>query len=289
MCSKWTGAVEGAFFNGEKFDRNRIINAPEYKFSGRSSDRVYYVLGVDVGRIGCQTVIAVIKVTPQLDGTSQKSIVNIYTSKAEHFEQQAIKIKELYYKYKARRIVIDANGLGIGLMDFMVIRQKLEDGTEYPPFGVMGGTDAEAADKYKKFRTDDTEDDAIYTVKTNAPIDTAIYSTLQTQIETGRIKFLIEQRQAKTKLLGRKVGQEMTPEQREEYLMPFTLTDILREEMLNLREETEGLNIRLKPANRGIGHDKFSALAYGIYYIREIEDNKKKKRRGKLSEMMFMG
>lgn len=287
-ASKWTGNVEDAFFNSEKFDRNRILNQPEKQYSGRSSDRTYYVLAVDVGRTGCQTVITVIKVTPQVDGSSIKNIVNIIASVEEHFEDQAIRIKKLFYLYKARRIVIDANGLGLGLMDYMVKRQVLEDGSIYPPFGVYGGTQNDAAQQYKKYRTNDTEDDAIYTIKANAPIDTAIYSTLQTQIESGKIKFLIEQRQAKTKLLGKKVGQEMTPAQRDEYLMPFTLTDILREELLNLREEEEGLNIRLKRANQRIGKDKFSSLAYGIYYIREIEDNKNRRRKGRFADMMFM-
>jgi hypothetical protein len=38
----------------------------------------------------------------------------------------------------------------------------------------------------------------------------------------------------------------MTPEQRKEYLIPYSLTSILKEEMLNLREENEGVNIILK-------------------------------------------
>ena len=63
--SKWTGTVEGAFFDGEKFDRNRILQKPEYESSGRSNKEAYYVLGVDVGRRGCQTIICVVKVTPQ--------------------------------------------------------------------------------------------------------------------------------------------------------------------------------------------------------------------------------
>ena len=37
----------------------------------------------------------------------------------------------------------------------------------------------------------------------------------------------------------------MTPEQRAEYLKPFNLTSILKEEMMNLREENEGVNIIL--------------------------------------------
>lgn len=53
MESQWTGSVENAFFDGEKFDRNRILQKPEYEHSGRSAAQAYYVLGVDVGRRGC--------------------------------------------------------------------------------------------------------------------------------------------------------------------------------------------------------------------------------------------
>ena len=51
--SKWSGNVENAFFSGEKFDRNRILLQPEYEYSGRSTDRSYYILGIDIGRKGC--------------------------------------------------------------------------------------------------------------------------------------------------------------------------------------------------------------------------------------------
>jgi hypothetical protein len=38
----------------------------------------------------------------------------------------------------------------------------------------------------------------------------------------------------------------MKPEERANYLKPFNYTSILKEEMLNLREENEGVNIILK-------------------------------------------
>ena len=79
----------------------------------------------------------------------------------------------------------------------------------------------------------------------------------------------------------------MTPEQRAEYLKPFTLTSILKEEMLNLREENEGVNIILKRANSRIQKDKFSAFEYGLYYIKQEEDSKRKKKRFNASDFMF--
>ena len=71
----------------------------------------------------------------------------------------------------------------------------------------------------------------------------------------------------------------MTPEQRNEYLEPFQMTSILKEEMINLREENEGINIILKQASKGIGKDKFSSLCYGLYYIKQEEDSKKRHRK----------
>lgn len=283
--SKWSGTIEDAFFRAEQFDRNRILKQPEYEYSGRSTKSAYYVLSVDVGRKGCDTVCCVFKVTPQTAGSSFKTLVNIYTIHNEHFEEQAIALKKLFYKYKARRIVIDANGLGIGLVDYMVKTQIDPDTNDtYPDFGVENDVDGE----YKRFRTTSCEFDAMYLIKANAPINTEAHANAQSQLSSGKVKLLVDERVAKVKLLGTKRGQEMKPEERAEYLKPFTLTSILKEEMMNLREENEGVNIILKQANKSIAKDKFSAFEYGLYYIKQEEDSKRKRKKGRICDMMFM-
>ena len=279
--SKWSGTVEDAFFNGEAFDKNRILQKPEYEHSGRSSAQSFYIISADIGRKGCDTVACVFKVTPQSMGAAIKSLVNIYTFSDEHFENQAIQLKKLYYKYKARRLVIDGNGLGIGLVDYMVKAQTDPVTNDvYPDFGVYNDEEQ----YYKKYRTDNTEDNAMYIVKANAPLNTEAHSNAQVQLTSGKVKLLIDERVAKTKLLGTKVGQNMKPEERAEYLKPFTLTSILKDEMLNLREENEGVNIILKQYNKGIRKDKFSAFEYGLYYIKQEEENKKKKKKFNAAE-----
>lgn len=274
--SRWSGSVEDAFFRAEVFDRNRILKQPEYEASGRSGKGSYYVLAADIGRKECETAIIVFKCTPQPQGPSLKTIVNIYTLYDMHFEEQAIQIKKLFYKYKARRVVIDANGIGMAIMDDMVKSQIDPDtGDIYPDFGVYNDKDNE----YRKYQTTACEFDAIYAIKANAPINTEAHSIVKSWLTSGKIKFLIDERTAKAKLLGTVKGQNMKPEERAEYLKPFTYTSILREEMCNLRQENDGANIILKQANRGIGKDKFSALEYGLYYLKEEEDNENKKRK----------
>ena len=283
--SKWSGTVTDAFFKTEIFDRNRILKQPEYESSGRSAKSSFYILSVDVGRKGCDTVVCVFKCTPQPQGASIKSLVNIYTINNEHFEDQAIELKKLFYKYRARRLVIDGNGLGIGLIDYMVKPQINPDTNEvYPDFGVYNDDDGE----YKKYRTKSCEQDALYIIKATAPINTEAHANAQSQLSSGKVKMLIDERVAKVKLMGTKVGQNMKPEERAEYLKPFTLTSILKEEMLNLREETEGINIILKQANKGIKKDKFSAFEYGLYYIKHEEDNKKRKKKFNAKDWSFM-
>ena len=286
--SEWSGDAENAFFSAEKFDKHRVLLQPEYEYSGRSSKSAYYVLGVDVGRIGCTTEVCVFKVTPQVQGASLKTLVNIYTYDAEDFEVQAINLKRLYYKYKARIVALDANGLGIGLVDFMTKSQiDPETGDELPPFGVEGGTSEDTLELYKKIKGPEVENDALYLIKANAPINTEAHTYVQTQLASGKIKLLIDEGQAKIKLMSTKAGQNMDNDKRAEQLKPFTLTTILREQMLNLVEENEGVNIILKQSNRGIKKDKFSAFEYGLYYIKQEEDRKKKKKKRNISEMMF--
>ena len=283
--SRWSGTVENAFFNGEAFDRSRVLQQPEYEASGRSSAQSYYVVSVDVGRKGCDSVATIIKVTPQSFGSAYKSIVNIYTYRDEHFEDQAIKLKKLFYKYKARRLVVDGNGLGIGLIDYMIKKQIDPDtGDEIPDFGVFNDDEG----YYKKYKTDRTEVDALYIVKANAVINTEAHANVQTQLQAGKLKFLIDEKTAKNKLLATKVGQTMKDFARAEYLKPFTLTSILKEEMQNLREENEGVNIILKQANKGIKKDKFSSLEYGLYYIKQEEERLKKRKRFNAKDWQFM-
>lgn len=281
--SVWTGDVENAFFSSEIFDKHRTLILSEDECKKKNKD-TYYVLGVDVGRLGCTSEIVVFKVNPSTGGGSIKNVVNIFTFDADHFEDQAIAIKRLYYKYQVLAVAIDANGLGVGLVDYLVKPQSdPETGEELPPFGVMN--DEEGV--YKKYITPTTERDALYLIKANAPINTEAYAYSQTQLLNGRIKFLIDETAAKTKLMSTKVGQNMTIEQRNVYLYPYIETTILKEQLANLTQTNEGVNIILKQASKNIRKDKVSAFIYGLYFIKQEEERRRKHKKWTMADMMF--
>lgn len=287
--SIWSGDAENAFYSAEKFDKYRVLNQPEDEYSNRSSKTAFYVIGVDVGRIGCTTEACIFKVTPQPKGSAIKSLVNMFSYEAEDFEKQAINLKKLYYRYKARTMAIDANGLGVGLIDFMTKAQVDPDnGDILPPFGVEGGTSEDIMNQYKDVnKAPDVEKDAMYLIKANAPINTEAYSYTQTQMSSGRVQFLIDEATAKTKLMSTKLGQNMTSEQRNERLMPFVLTTALKAQMLNLVEENQGVNIILKQSSRSIKKDRFSAFVYGMYYIKKEEERMRKRKKRNINDFLF--
>jgi hypothetical protein len=285
--SIWSGTMEDAFFNADQFDKYRVLAQPETEHVNKGSTGFYYIFGIDVGRQGSQTVIMVFKINPQPQGAAFKSLVNIFTIESEHFEDQSIFIKNLFYKYMPKAIAVDANGLGAGLVDYLVTENTDKRTREIlPPFGVIND---ERGD-FRKYYAGNvaTEHNLLYLIKANADINNEAHVNVVTQISSGKIRFLIDERTAKNKLMNTKYGKEMLPEVRQDYLRPFVLTSILKEEMMNLREKRDGKNVVLEKANNRISKDKFSAFEYGLYYIKILEDNDKKKRgKYRASDFMF--
>lgn len=287
--SRWEREAEGAFFSVAAFDRSRVLKDFEvgYNKAAMAKNKLaYYLLAIDVGRIGCTTEVCVFRVMPQPGALSRKSLVNIFTYEAEDFEKQAIKIKKLFIDFKAKVAVVDANGLGIGLCDFLTKPQTDPDtGEELQPWGPINNENSDGTKIYKDLPAN-TIHNAFYMMKANAEINTQAATYVKVAMGSNNFKMLIDEQQAKINLLNTKIGQDMTPEQRIEWLQPYSLTTALRGQMMNLIEKSEGANILLKQESKKILKDKYSALSYGIYYIQK-QDEKSRKRGGSWAQFMF--
>lgn len=282
--SIWAGNIEGAFFNTNKFDQHRVLNIAETKYNKGIAAKGYYLLGVDVGRFGCTTEVVVIKVTPQPTGVSAKQIVNIYTFEEDHFGMQAIKIKRLFNQYKCNIAVVDGNGVGAGLVDFLVTDQEDYDtGETLWNWGVYNDDDR----VYKKYETPETIKNALYIMKANQALNSEMYAYCQTQLLAGKLRFLIDENVAKNKLMAQAQGKKMTAGQRADYLRPYVETSILKSQMANLVQENEGANIILKQASSKIKKDKVSALIYGLYWCKLQEDKNHKRKGRNIKDFMF--
>ena len=160
----------------------------------------------------------------------------------------------------------------------------LETGKIMPAYGIFNDKE------YAKVQPVDCEK-IIYCLKANATTTSLIHGNCYTRINSGLVKFLIKETEAKNKLLSTKIGQKMTLEKRSLRIMPHELTTKLFDEMANLRIKPTGssTDINLEMINKRYTKDKFSSFEYGLWRIKELEDeqNKKMKRRGKSRTLMF--
>lgn len=302
--SIWSGTIEGAFFDMNKFDKHRIINLASYGYDNNISKRRdggYYVMGVDVGRLNCPTEIVILKVQPPTGATINgsrkilgnvdvKQVVNIITLDAEHFQMQAIEIKRIFHRYQCDMCVIDGNGIGAGLVDILIV-DHFDPDTDEPLYNMgianLDDMNEETRKMYKSFETPDTIRNSLWVMKANATINTELYSYCGNQLRDGKLKFLIDSNTAKNRLLTQAQGKKMTPAQRAEYLKPYVETDILKDQMANLVQENEGANIILKQSNRKIMKDKFSALIYALSWCKKKEESRNKKGTRNLAKMVL--
>ena len=80
--------------------------------------------------------------------------------------------------------------------------RHVETNEIFPDFGVYNDEDG----YYKKYKTANTELEALYLIKANAPINTEAHANVKAQMASGKIRFLIDEKIAKNKLLSTKVG-----------------------------------------------------------------------------------
>ena len=280
-ASLWSGSSEEAWFNFDKLTKYRKIKNPETSAKFRANSNQFYLLSVDVGRLNDQTVCCVFRVNVSKDGKYFATLVNLYVlgrqAETKTFNRQAIELKRIIKKFNPLEVIIDTNGLGIGFADEMIREQVDEFGNIYQPLGFKND------DEFLKVQPKDALC-ILYGIKANGPLNSKIHGNAYTRLNGGLVRFLIKEQEAKNALLSTKVGQKMTVTQRVQRLMPHEMTTKLFEEMANLRLRRTGasLDIVLEQINPRYPKDKYSAFAYGLWRIKELEEeqNKRRRRRG---------
>lgn len=275
--SIWSGSTEDSWFDFDKMQTYRKIKNPETHQKYRDDKNCFYLLSVDVGRISDQTICCVFRVNIR-NGRYYATLVNLYIigrkGETKTFQQQAIEIKRIIRDFRPKEVVIDTNGLGVGLGDQMILEQVDENGEIYPAYGFFNDDD------YKKTQPKNCEL-ILYGIKANSSLNSKIHGNVFTRISGGMVRFLIKEQEAKSALLATKAGKKMTIEERIIRLRPHEMTTSLFHEMANLRRKQTGtgMDIVLEQINARYPKDKYSAFAYGLWRIKELEEEATKKKR----------
>ena len=199
--SLWTGSNSDSWFKASRLIKIRKLLNAERKAKSSSNPKMFYEIGVDVARTGNNdTSVMVVKVLPSQDGWTKKVVYTENLSKIS-FPEQAARIKELNELFNPRDIVIDANTIGAGLLDQLVIPSIGPKGQQYGALYVSNDPDT-----YPHPRGVEAK---IYNIKANAALNNEIYSNFYIQMNSGNVLLLANERIAREKLLSTKKGQRM--------------------------------------------------------------------------------
>lgn len=275
--SIWSGSSENSLVDLETFRKARVIKIAEDK--AVNDKTVEYVLSYDVarseGNANAQSALVVIKITHKGDGTYTKHVVNIYTFEGSHFREQAMFLKQKVNDFRATVLVVDANGLGQGLVDQLILEIDSN-----PPYEVIND------ERYAKFKTSNSVP-MIFAIKSQTKETKAsnINALFMQWMANNQVKFLESESQAKAR------SKNKDAEKLIDYLRPHVMTDFLQEEIMNLEFKQRGSEVDIKQVSKSIQKDRFSALSYGLFWIYLEEQKNKTRREENIGDMesFFMG
>jgi hypothetical protein len=147
----------------ENFYQNGLTQFVKAEWSPTLDENVFYVASVDVARSSARTIVEIFKVRRGTEFFTKK-LVNIIPMEGRNFLYQAAKIKELDATFNFDAIVIDTNGLGVGLVDILMAPTVDTNGIEHGAWNIIN-----IKQYSKQFERDQTigATPKIFVIKTN--------------------------------------------------------------------------------------------------------------------------
>ena len=268
--SIFTGSNERSLVSAEDIQAMRVLEKPEDRASREDlkDPNVRYVLSYDVARSEgtgstANSSLVVIKCIDRGNGTYKKQVVNIYVMEGTHFKNQALFLKKKVNDFGASVLCIDNNGLGKGLTDILVLEID-----ENPPYSVVNDS---GYDEYK--RADSIP--MVFLVSSNSreTKNHLIVNNFMSTMANRDVQLLKSETSARSFIKNKTDGKKMAIE-----LLPFIQSDRLIDEVMNLEYVQKGNSSSVKSVTNKIQKDRYSALAYGLFYI-YLEERKNKSRK----------
>jgi ribonucleoside-diphosphate reductase alpha chain len=256
--SKWTGNISGCLVDIKKLLATRTLE----NYEAEAEKGYDYVISVDVARSektsNNQSSIAVLKIIRSNSRIVNVDLVNLSTmSNALNFTKQAIEVKRMWHKFnnhgRVTAICVDANGLGRGLLEELM-KEHIDPITRllYPCFNTINTEDTPETTNSIKI---------MYAIVAQS-IQSDILTTFIDMVDSGRLRLLIK-----------KDNSDYDIKTDIEEQVVYINTDFLIEEIANLKLKLgNGTGkLAIEQIVRRIDKDRFSALIYGLWYIKSFE------------------
>ena len=293
----WYGTDDDSFFDYNMIAKNRHIQYPMLpaklasKVGNSAHVRIPHkepgeirVLSADIALMPSSrnrndaTAIFINRMMPTKAGRYTSNFV--YTESAEGLrtEEQALAIRRLFDEFACDYLVIDSNGIGLGVFD--TLTKEIVDpdtGEIYPALSCCN-------DKVMASRcSDPNAPKVIWSVKASVQFNSDCAFLLREGFNSGRIRLLVNEYDAEPLLGGLRGYDSCTPVEQMMLQAPYINTTLLIDEIVKLRHEDAGGG-KIRVIERSdMRKDRYSSMSYNYYVALQLE-NKMSRRQARSAD-----
>lgn len=175
-------------------------------------------------------------------------------------------VMKYFYEYQCTDLVLDTNGIGLGVYDFITKDQICqENGKRYQAMTCINDKDMAERCKIRDANK------VVWSVKANANFNNEICVLLRNGIQNGKINFLIPEQDADSSLKETYKGYfKMSPTDQAKLKMSYIQTTFAVYELIKLDHEVKNGNIKVKEVE-GMRKDRYSSIAYSYWCACQLE------------------
>lgn len=300
MGAIFYGSAEGAFFDFDTVQKNRVLQYPMLpdRLAAKvgNSAKVHIapkqngeirILSADIALMSSKkhdndaTAIFLNAMTPTKSGRHACNIVYTATCEGWHTDDQALYIRKMFDEYSCDYLVLDCQGVGMGIYDALA-REIVDSSTGeiYPALSCIN--DKAMADRC----ADPTAKKVIWSVKAGAQFNSDCALLLREGFRSGRIRLLQTEYDAETSLSAIKGYNTLTTSEQLQLQLPYINTTLLVDELVKLEHEEVGGKIRVHEKT-GARKDRYSSLSYNYYVAVQLEAKAAKKKATTIGDQEF--
>ena len=302
MEALWFGDDGDAFFDFESISKNRRIKYP--MLPGRYASLVgnaknvrippkqngeKRILSADIALMSSKkqnndaSAIFINQMLPTKAGRYTSNIIYGEVAEGLHTDVQALVIRRLYDEFQCDYIVLDTNGVGLGVYD--ALARDISDpdtGEVYPALSCYN--DPTMAERCTTIGADKV----IWSMKATPKVNSECAVLLREGFKSGKIRLLVTEYDADELLNALDGYKKLSVRQREELKLPYINTTLLINELVKLEHDENNGNIRVYEKT-GMRKDRYSSLSYNFYLATQLEAKLSRRREaGYIANDVFM-
>lgn len=284
MEALWYGNTEGSFFDYDSISKNRKIKypmlphniaskvnyAPQVRIIPKQNGEIR-ILSADIALMSSKknnndaTAIFINQLVLTKAGRYTSNIIYADACEGLRTDSQALIIRKLFDEFQCDYIVLDTNGIGLGVYDALAREiTDNETGEIYPALSCIN--DKTMADRCPVIGADKV----IWSIKASAQFNSDCAFLLREAFRSGRIRLLETEYDADDTLSELRGYNSLSPSDKLSLQLPYIHTTLLIDELTKLQHEEAGGKVKIyeKP---GMRKDRYSSLSYNYYVATQLE------------------